>query len=242
MDRILSLLAMRNKSTAGGGVSSWNDLTDKPFDIVELMPETQFVYDESFSAFVAQTDFEFAAGRTYIVNWNGVEYISTARAGQITLNGIFAFVIHVGNPVIIGGENNGLPFAVVRILFENGSKGLIGATPLDGSTAVTVGIKGYTFNDTSDTVVLDARVSSTSIIIYVTPEQILAAFMDGKRIVFPFYASVNAHGIPTAFKQCVVSEVSADASSFVAYSVSEVNVYRTKFVYNNDGTYVPYTE
>lgn len=228
--------------TGGGGVSSWNDLTDKPFDIVELMTETQFVYNESFGAFVAQTDFELVAGRTYIINWNGEEYISTARVGQISFSGSTAFVIHVGNPKVIGGENNSLPFAVVRILFEPTTKGLMGAIPLDGSTAVTVGINGYTFNDVSDTVVLDAHLSTTGVFIYATPEQILTAFIGGKRIVSLFPASVNGNGIPISFKQCVVSEVSADASSIVVYSVGEVNVYKNKFVYNNDGTYVPPVE
>lgn len=115
----------------GGGVSSWNDLTDKPFgDMVEVFPETAFQYVENLGAFVSPNAFPLVVGYDYVVRWNGVDYPCTAI--NSTFNGYPC--VMVGNPVAVGGENNGLPFAVVY------TQGVLGAAPLDGSTSVTAGI------------------------------------------------------------------------------------------------------
>lgn len=118
-----------------GGVSSWNDLTDKPFGESEnavLLPPTQFVYDGS-SFFVTPGYIEFIPGKTYTVNWNGVDYATVCFEGEY--EGML--MAGLGNPAAVGGPNNNLPFVIACM------QGMIGATPLDGSTAVTVGITGY---------------------------------------------------------------------------------------------------
>ena len=120
----------------GGGVPSWNDIPDKPFgedDNAVLLPPTQFAYDSAFGLFAVPGYIDFMIGKTYTVNWNGVEYTTEAVPGQF--NG--EDLVMIGNPAALGGANNGLPFAVACLL------GSIGAIPLDGSTAVNVGIKGY---------------------------------------------------------------------------------------------------
>ena len=122
----------------GGGVSSWNDLTDKPFgesDNAVLLPPTQFAYDSTFGLFAVPGYIDFVVGKTYTVNWNGVDYKTEAVPGQF--NG--ESLVMVGNPAALGGTNNNLPFAVACLM------GSIGAIPLDGSTAVNVGISGYWF-------------------------------------------------------------------------------------------------
>jgi hypothetical protein len=147
---------MRNMYVPGvaaggsGGVTSWNDLTDKPFGENEnavLLPVTQFFYDESADAFAAPGYIKFVVGKTYTVNWNGTNYTSEAVSG--TIQGMP--VVFVGNPVVAGGDNNNLPFVVA--CFNN----FIGAIPLDGSAAVTVGVTGYSI------VRLPAKYSSTYI-------------------------------------------------------------------------------
>ena len=122
----------------GGGVSSWNDLTDKPFgedDNAVLLPPTQFAYDSAFGLFAVPGYIDFMIGKTYTVNWNGVEYTTEAVPGQF--NG--EDLVMIGNPAALGGANNNLPFAIACLM------GSIGAIPLDGSTAVNVGITGYFF-------------------------------------------------------------------------------------------------
>ena len=121
---------------SGGGVSSWNDLTDKPFgesDNAVLLPPTQFAYDSAFGLFAVPGYIDFMVGKTYTVNWNGVDYTTEAVPGQF--NG--ESLVMLGNPAALGGANNNLPFAVACLM------GSIGAIPLDGSTAVNVGITGY---------------------------------------------------------------------------------------------------
>lgn len=121
-------------SKAGsGGVSSWNDLTDKPFgepEIVELLPKTQFVYESSAGFFVTPGVIDFQLGKPYIVNWNGTDYNTEGVHAEYLGNTI----VGIGNLAALGGENNGLPFGIA--CFD----GLIGAIPLDGSTAVEASI------------------------------------------------------------------------------------------------------
>ena len=131
-----------------GGVSSWNDLTDKPFDCLEeLLPETAFQYDSDLGFFFIPSVFDFKYGENYIVNWNGVEYTVTATIGFFADpfygTNIMPIVV-LGNPAPLGApegvvvENNGLPFAIASVGYMNAT----GAIPLDGSTAVTVSIYG----------------------------------------------------------------------------------------------------
>lgn len=128
--------------------TSWNDLTDKPFDCLEeLLPETEFQYDSDLGFFFIPSVFDFKYGETYIVNWNGVEYTVTATIGYFTdyYSGTNTMpIVVLGNPAPLGApegvvvENNGLPFAVASVGYINAT----GAIPLDGSTAVTVSIYG----------------------------------------------------------------------------------------------------
>lgn len=120
----------------GGGGTSWNDLPDRPFgesDNAVLLPPTQFAFDSTFGLFAVPGYIDFMVGKTYTVNWNGVDYTTEAVPGQF--NG--ESLVIVGNPAALGGTNNNLPFAVACLM------GSIGAIPLDGSTAVNVGIAGY---------------------------------------------------------------------------------------------------
>ena len=123
-----------NVEVTGGGVSSWNDLTDKPFgDMVEVFPETEFQYAEfmGMGIFASPNPFTLVAGYDYVIRYNGVDYPCTAF--DAAFNGMR--IVAVGNKAAIGGENNGLPFAAAYL------GGGLGAIPLDGATSVTIGIK-----------------------------------------------------------------------------------------------------
>lgn len=185
---LFNIALMKKFGGSGGGVSSWNDLTDKPFNIVELMPETQFVYVADYGNFIAQTDFELVADKTYIINWNGVEYTGTAKT--VYYNG--GFMVAVGNEAFSGGEDNGLPFVVARQMFDDFLKGIMFAVPLDGSTSITVGVKGVESSplyDNSNALVFDTRFDWNGAtqkveptVLYVTPEQIYSALAADKKV------------------------------------------------------------
>ena len=122
-------------SVTSGGVSSWNDLKDKPFydEIVEILPETQMVYYEDAGVFGVEFAHTFIEGNTYIVNWNGTEYTCVAFAYDEDGDGVTDAVV-VGNLAVFGGENNGAPFLLAT------KEGMLAAMALDGSTEVTLSI------------------------------------------------------------------------------------------------------
>lgn len=122
-----------------GGVTSWNDLTDKPFgesDNAVVLQETQFVSGIMDGALATMASgVELVEGKTYTVNWNGVEYETVCFMGVSPLDG--SPMPMVGNPAALGGEDNNLPFAI------GGNEQGVAAVPLDGSTSAIVSITGY---------------------------------------------------------------------------------------------------
>lgn len=132
---------IKPRNNNGGGVSSWNDLTDKPFyeesGIVEILPECQPTNREG--TFDITVPFSLVIGETYIVNWNGVEYTGTAVDGS--------FIDAAGFPVLVNDgadltSGEGGVFAIVAwgTTAENGVYGSV--TVLDGTTELTISIKG----------------------------------------------------------------------------------------------------
>ncbi len=117
-----------------GGVSSWNDLTDKPFGteigMVEVLGETALETDED-GGFAAVVSTSVEVGKKYSVIWNGSEYEATAEVMD-TGDQVLAVL---GNMVATGGTDTGEPFFI----------GCAGASlfgyALDGSTSVTLSIR-----------------------------------------------------------------------------------------------------
>ena len=83
-----------------GGVSSWNDLTDKPFGVegtgerVEILPETKVNFDDGGLANISRLTEAFVAGNTYVVVLDPNSYAdeftcvaSLNSSGAVTLSG-----------------------------------------------------------------------------------------------------------------------------------------------------------
>lgn len=108
-----------------------------------LPEETLMPSDDGM--FGSQTAISLVSGETYIVNWNGSDYNCVASdytEGEVKVGGV------LGNlGALTGGEDTGEPF-VLLIVSPDMSAAMGGATivamPLDGSTTVTVSIKGKT--------------------------------------------------------------------------------------------------
>ena len=131
----------------GGGVSSWNDLTDRPFyseiDETEVLPETTIEFDPENGEGYLMDLVDVVAGNTYTVVWNGVEYPCTAAS--FDLNGIPVTLL--GNIGAMTGEGmTEEPFLLLafpaEIAAEMGAGGAFMA--LDGSTSATVFINEVT--------------------------------------------------------------------------------------------------
>jgi hypothetical protein len=104
---------------SSGGVSSWNDLTDKPFytestGVVTLLDETQIPLDSGGMFTMSAEGNVFQEGLTYFVTFDGSDYecVSFERID----NGILGYMI--GNLAFLGGENSNEPFLIAGIPSE----------------------------------------------------------------------------------------------------------------------------
>jgi hypothetical protein len=120
---------------SGGGVSSWNDLTDKPFGEMEmyLIPETDFTFTNEqlgFLGYAEMTSVNMTVGELYRVTWDGVEYAREAKEA----NGM----VYVGNASAMGAEDTGEPFLVT---ISSGML-MICPMPLNSATQAKVSVLG----------------------------------------------------------------------------------------------------
>ena len=123
------------KLASENGVSSWNDLADKPFEVNEdgsvkylddkyleflkydngertLLAEEDhsFTLDESFNAFgfgISPAPFRLIIGETYSVTWDGQEY---SCAAQDVSEMFGSDAVGIGNLSEFGGTGNNEPF------------------------------------------------------------------------------------------------------------------------------------
>lgn len=131
------------ESGGGGGVSSWNDLTDKPFGTeigeVAILPETAIEFDpESGEGAIADV-LPVVTGNTYTVYWNGTEY--TCVAGIFEMEGVPLAAI--GNLGAMTGEGaTDEPFVLIALPAEIAAQIGVGCGvyAIDGSTSATVSI------------------------------------------------------------------------------------------------------
>ncbi|MBE6961278.1 MAG: hypothetical protein E7445_02360 [Ruminococcaceae bacterium] len=128
--------------TGGGGVSSWNDLTDKPFyeepGLVELLPETEATgtTDPTFGQVWQITAAPaLLIGETYTVVYNGAFYQCVGMPAPEGFTTDEADVA-LGNFAVVGGTDTGEPFAM--LVMPN--LGNIMAIDLAESASVTIAI------------------------------------------------------------------------------------------------------
>lgn len=138
-----SIVGSGNIEVGGGGVSSWNDLTDKPFgeetSTVEVLAETALIVDTDLAeGFIFKNPITLEAEKNYNINYNGVSY--SCVANELAMDGMRA--ITLGNMSAMGGEDSGEPFAMLVFPAEvaQNTGFYMQVMPLDGSTSVTISI------------------------------------------------------------------------------------------------------
>ena len=115
MSRIEELLLKLNDSiSTSGGVTSWNDLQDRPFgdETVdsEIIPETEFAFEDADGMYVCQITNDLSgiqAGDTVKVILDGTVYLCVAKEAH--------GMVLIGNPSITGmdfEDHNGEPFYI----------------------------------------------------------------------------------------------------------------------------------
>lgn len=128
-----------------GGVSSWNDLTDKPFyaeplPTYEVLPETTV---EGEGDLPLPTPLNLIVGQKYVVKWNGIEYSSVAV--EVSTNGMTVYCLGDVYP-LTGGEIGTAPTGEPFIIMDAGmeiAEGVYGVMrDFTGATTVTLSITG----------------------------------------------------------------------------------------------------
>lgn len=104
---------VRFGSKGGGGVSSWNDLTDKPFyenaELLYSAENVEFPYDMDFTLILPKL-LGIVPGETYDVIWDGKKYSCTA----VSIDAEGVTVLLLGNKVQLGIDT-GEPFMYTEI-------------------------------------------------------------------------------------------------------------------------------
>ncbi len=100
--------------------------------MVAVLPECQPTYDEGDVMFVVPSVIQIEEGKTYTVNWNGVEYICVAQDGSAM--GVGAILGDIG--AMDGEPTTGEPFIIVPVSDE----GLTRIAVIDGTTELTLAI------------------------------------------------------------------------------------------------------
>ena len=134
--------------TDSEGKTVWEDRTHwSESSEAYLLPEYEAVVNQAESmAYILQAlELQPEAGKTYTVNWNGTDYQVEAKAYHFNVDGTTTVpCVAFGNWIVEGGEDTGEPFMLgifpPEIAVAMNAYG--GAIILDGSTAVTLSIKG----------------------------------------------------------------------------------------------------
>lgn len=140
-EKFLYKIAMRG----GGGVSSWNDLTDKPFysEPVEVLPETTVEIDPDMGIGMLP-DLAIIADDECTIKYNGTDYVcKCVDNGQTLALGNFG-MLDEENPV-----DTGEPFVIATVDVGDGNIAWA-IVPLDGSASVTLSIIGQAHHPVPD--------------------------------------------------------------------------------------------
>lgn len=202
--------------SGGGGVTSWNDLTDKPFGI-----EKGAAVIERLSL-VGEGEMSFAevvplvAGNTYAVIWNGAEYICQAQPHAI--DGITAIML--GNAgALEGAEGTGEPFFMMFLDADSaaamGGGGM--AAALDGSTSATVSIYNLIVHPI-DPIFL--RGAEKTIVFSVSDNGIISCNMTFTDIAL-YALNPNTKAMVLNYPSSFVNGTPAARSNFVATAVGK---------------------
>lgn len=125
-----------------GGGTTWEDIGSK-FQESVIFPEASLTYVEDIGGFVIFDYVPVESGNTYIVNWNGVEYVCTAFTHS--QDGMTATILgDIG--VLQGAPTTGEPFFMMFISADMAAEMGVGAQILaiDGSMELTLSITGKT--------------------------------------------------------------------------------------------------
>lgn len=108
------MIALAKAFSSRSGVTSWNDLQDRPFGDetvdAEIIPETEFAFEDADGLYICQITNDLSgiqAGDIVKVILDGTVYLCVAKEK-------YGMVV-IGNPSITGmdfGDNNGEPFYI----------------------------------------------------------------------------------------------------------------------------------
>lgn len=131
-------IARKSEVGGGGGVTSWNDLEDRPISEDVLLEETEansYTHATLGKVWLVYNAIELEVGKTYTIVYNGASYDCVCQSAPSGFSDD-PNAVAMGNFYVAGGANTGEPFAMLV------SKELarIDIIDLTGASSVTVGI------------------------------------------------------------------------------------------------------
>lgn len=195
-----------------GGVSSWNDLTDKPFyagDNAVILPET--IPDIEFEGAIYSDLSTIIEGNSYIVNYNGTDYTCTAKRLDETDDFYYICLGNVGALFDDESLMTDEPFVVMA--FSEPMEGIANA-PIEGIAVGFDGAEIQTFKITSDgefVKKIDEKFIPKSVISW------------NDLLDKPFYAKKGGVILPETTVDPETGAIQADLSSILAENSYVVN-------------------
>ena len=155
---------------------------------------------------------DIEAGKTYTVIWDGEEYFCDCMTGYYS----GAAIVYLGNPAVVGLDNNGLPFVIGKVL----ANGYTMAACLQPNTTHSVGILSATVNKIPERYMGDNEFvlhfegdpnSAGGLSLKETADEIVAAIESGKRLRGELY-SLNGGENRATMSDCTCFTLPAEGA------------------------------
>ena len=162
---------------------------------------------------------DIEAGKTYTVIWDGEEYICDCKIGYYS----GAAIVYLGNPAVVGLDNNGLPFVIGKVL----ANGYTMAACLQPNTTHTLGIISATVNKIPERYMGDNEFVlhfegdpnlAGGLSLKETADEIVAAIESGKRLRGELY-SLNGGENRATMSDCTCFTLPAEGAVIITLSI-----------------------
>ena len=164
-----------------------------------IIAEQKFTFNSSAQSYLSET-LNIVEGATYVVVWDGVEYICECKSGTYESDPI----LYIGNERVIGKEDDGIPFFLGRI---NVSGGISFIACLEPNTTHTAALYLYAVT------VFQATTGGTLMISSYVPESVFAGYQE---VVSSSFKTHNA-AITDLGSQLIIAKNSINAKVSAKY-------------------------
>ena len=146
--------------------------------LVNVLPETTYTLMEMDGTFEAQlpSDMNLIANKTYQIHYNGTSYECTSMDFELPGS------VFLGNPAMLGGPDNGMPFAMIVI---PGMGGYL-ISPVDSEVTLSISYIGDQYHTLDPNYIKDMYSSERVENVEILPETTLDILSDDVTYLYDF--------------------------------------------------------